>query len=134
MTYDELSDDQKLQVKQDLLERLADRGIFIKTMKRWNPDGYSMEAKERDPSCSEILEAGKLVPDEVMRDKCVDYSSEEFEPSEDPECRCTVSWLGNNIAMDKFLKEHPGHVCVDDPNMYKFGCDVLKWAIEKIVG
>ena len=79
MTFDELSYEQKLQAKQNYLVRLADKDMFIKTMKQWHPEAYVNEDdKERGPSCGEMSDADKLVPDEVMRQEGVEYVSGDF--------------------------------------------------------
>lgn len=79
MLFDELTDEQKLQVKQDYLVRLADKDMFIKTMKQWHPDAYGNEDdKERAPSWGEMADADELVPDDVMRQEGVEYVSGDF--------------------------------------------------------
>lgn len=79
MSFDELTEDQKLQVKQDYLVRLADKDMFVKTMKEWHPEAYGNEdPKEREPSWGEIADADKLVPDDVMRREGIDYVPGDF--------------------------------------------------------
>ena len=62
MTYDELTPEQKLQVKQDYLCRLADEGCFIEVV-------YGNGEEERGPSYGELADADILVPDDVIWDK-----------------------------------------------------------------
>lgn len=84
MTYDELSDEQKLQAKQDYLLRLADKDMFIKTMKQWHPEEYGNEDdKERAPSWGEMSGADELVSDDVMRQEGVEYVPGDFGDEED---------------------------------------------------
>lgn len=71
MTFDELNSDQRTQVKQDFMLRLADKGMFIKAV-------YG-SGKERDPSYGELADADELIPDEWMRSECVDYSPGDFD-------------------------------------------------------
>lgn len=79
MSFDELTEDQKLQAKQDYLVRLADKDMFIKTMKQWHPDAYGNEdPKERYPSWGEMADADKLVPDDVMRREGINYVPGDF--------------------------------------------------------
>ena len=84
MSFDELTEDQKLQVKQDYLVRLADKDMFVKTMKEWHPEAYGNEdPKERGPSWGEMADADKLVPDDVMRREGIDYVPGDFGEGED---------------------------------------------------
>lgn len=79
MSFDELTGDQRIQVKQDYLVRLADKDMFIKTMKQWHPDAYGNEDdEERSPSWGEMAGADKLVPDDVMRQEGVEYVPGDF--------------------------------------------------------
>lgn len=80
MSFDELTDEQKLQAKQNFLVRLADKDMFIKTMKQWHPEAYGNEDDdERGPSLGEMSDAEKLVSDDVMRQEGVDYVPGDFE-------------------------------------------------------
>lgn len=84
MSFDELTEEQRLLVKQDYLVRLADKDMLIKTMKQWHPDAYGNEDdKERGPSWEEMADADKLVSDDVMRQEGVEYAQGDFE-SEGP--------------------------------------------------
>jgi len=79
MSFDELTEEQKLQVKQDYLVRLADKDMFVKTMKEWHPEAYGNEdPKERGPSWGEMADADKLVPDDVMRREGINYVPGDF--------------------------------------------------------
>lgn len=79
MSFDELTAEQKLQAKQNFLVRIADKGMFIKTMKQWHTDAYANEDdNERGPSWGEMSDADNLVPDEVMRKEGVEYSPGDF--------------------------------------------------------
>lgn len=85
MSFDELTEEQKLQVKQNYLVRLADKDMFIKTMKQWHPEAYGNEDdKERGPSWGEMSDADKLVSDDVMRQEGVEYVSGDFGDEEWP--------------------------------------------------
>lgn len=68
MTFDELSQEQKTSVKKEYMLRLADRGIFIRTIY----GGGNMEGvmgEERGPSLDELEIADELVPDELAREE-----------------------------------------------------------------
>jgi len=69
MTYDELTPDQRLQVKQRYMMKLADEGNFVQVMYG------SME--ERGPSYWELADADRLVPDDVVQDGTM-YTEEDF--------------------------------------------------------
>lgn len=79
MTYDELSEDQKTQVKQQLMISLANNGVFIANMRRWHPDDYQPDEVERGPSWGELSDAYDLVPDEAVAQDGVNYVLEDFE-------------------------------------------------------
>jgi len=72
MQFDELSPEQKLQVKQDYLNRLADKGILMRYLY-----GSSAE-EERGPTWGELANADELVPDDTMRADGVDYVAGDF--------------------------------------------------------
>jgi hypothetical protein len=79
MSFDELTEEQKLQVKQNYLVRLADMGMFVKTMKKWHQEEYgSGEPVERGPSIFELSNADRLVPDDVISQEGVKYVSGDF--------------------------------------------------------
>lgn len=79
MSFDELNEDQKLQVKQDFLVLLADKDMFVKTMRKWHPKEYvAEEEEERGPSWDELADAGRLVPDDAMRQEGVEYVPGDF--------------------------------------------------------
>ena len=69
MSYDELTPDQKLQVKQRYMMKLADEGNFVEVM-------YG-GGEERGPSYGELADADRLVPDDVVRDGTM-YTEEDF--------------------------------------------------------
>lgn len=70
MTYDELTPDQKLQVKQRYMMKLADEGSFVEVI-------YG-DGEERGPSYGELADADRLVPDDVVRDENIVYTEEDF--------------------------------------------------------
>ena len=70
MTYDELTPEQRLQVKQRYMMKLADEGNFVEVM-------YGDGGEERGPSYGELADADRLVPDDVVRDRTV-YTEEDF--------------------------------------------------------
>jgi hypothetical protein len=75
-----LTEEQKLQAKQNYLISLADKAMFIKTMKQWHTDAYGNEDdEERSPSYGEMADADKLVSDDVMRQEGVEYVPDDFE-------------------------------------------------------
>lgn len=79
MSFDELTEEQKILAKQDYLVQLSDKDMFVKTMKQWHPDVYSNEDnEERSPSWGEMADADNLVSDEVMRQEGVGYVPGEF--------------------------------------------------------
>ena len=85
MSFDELTEDHKLQAKQKYLVQLADKDMFIKTMKQWHPEAYGNEDdKERGPSWGEMSDADKLVSDDVMRNEGVEYVPGDFGDEEEP--------------------------------------------------
>ncbi len=65
MNYDELNDDQKLQVAGGYLCRLADEGVYAEVM------GVDWDA----PSYEELADALQLVPEDVLRSE---YEGVEF--------------------------------------------------------
>ena len=69
MTYDELTPDQKFQVKQGYMMKLADEGNFMVVI-------YG-GGEERGPSYGEIADADRLVPDDLVRDGTL-YTKEDF--------------------------------------------------------
>lgn len=78
MTFEELNEDQKTQVKQRLMIGLADKGMFIASMRRWHPDDYPPEEEERGPSWGELSDAYDLVPDEAVAQDGISYVVEDF--------------------------------------------------------
>lgn len=78
MPFSELTDEQKHDVKENFLVRLADKDMFIRQMKEWHPDKYAGETEERGPSWGEMADADILVPDEVMEAEGVDYEEGDF--------------------------------------------------------
>ena len=79
MTFEELNKDQKTQVKQQFMIRLANDGVFIANMRRWHPDDYPPGEEERGPSWGEMADAYDLVPDEAVAQDGVNYVLEDFE-------------------------------------------------------
>lgn len=69
MTYDDLTPDQRLQVKQRYMMKLADEGNFVGVV-------YG-DGEERDPSYGELADADRMIPDDVVRDGTV-YTEEDF--------------------------------------------------------
>jgi hypothetical protein len=82
MSFDELTGEQKLQVKQDYLVRLVNEGVFIKTMKQWHPDVYINENEERGPSLGEMADADNLVPDDAICQEGIRYVPDDFDCEE----------------------------------------------------
>lgn len=64
MTWDELSPEQKHDVKENYMIRLADEGRFIKTIY-----GEDCEEEERGPSQGELCDADQLISDEKMEEE-----------------------------------------------------------------
>ena len=71
MTWDELSPEQKLDMKKAYMEKLADEGNFISVI----------YGGDRRPTIDELENADKLVPDDVMKDG--DYDADDC-PSSSP--------------------------------------------------
>lgn len=65
MTWDELSPEQKHDVKEKYMVKLADEGRFIKTIY-----GDDAEEPERGPSQGELCDADQLISDEEMKAEC----------------------------------------------------------------
>ena len=127
MPFDELTPEQKLQVKQDYLVRLADKGMLMQFLQ-----GDEHE-EERGPSWEEMADADKLVPDELIRSEGVDYVEDDFGPDgyEVRDCDKILRWAVANINYKKFKESypnfHPEKVWVDSAiNM------ALDWAREAV--
>ena len=85
MSFDELTDEQKIQAKQNFLVSLSDKHLFINMMKQWHPDAYGNDDdKDLGPSFGEMSDADKLVPDDVMRQEGIEYVPGDFGDEEAP--------------------------------------------------
>lgn len=128
MPFDELTPKQKLQVKQDYLVRLADKGMLMQFLQ-----GDEHE-EERGPSWEEMADADKLVPDELMRSEGVDYVEDDFGPDgyEVRDCDKILRWALKNITLDKLTEEHPKARFMFDSAMMAAVAMAIDWAREKI--
>lgn len=128
MTFDELTPEQKLQVKQAYLNRLADKGMLMRFL-------YGTAAEEeRGPTWEELAEADELVSDEIMRSDGVDYVAEDFSPDghEVRDCDKILRWALANITFDKMTEEHPKARFMFDSAMMAAVAMAIDWAREKI--
>ena len=128
MTFDELTSLQKIQVKQDYLVRLADKGILMQFLQ-----GDEHE-EERGPSWSELADADILVSDDIMRNEGVDYVEDDFGPDgyEVRDCDAILRWALKNITLDKLTEEHPKARFMFDSAMMAAVAMAIDWAREKI--
>jgi len=128
MTFDELTPEQKLQVKQEYLVRLANKGMLMQFLQ-----GDEHE-EERDPSWEEMADADKLVPDKLVRSECVDYSDDDFGPDgyKVRDCDKILRWALENITFSRLTEEHPRAVFLHSKvigSAVKFAID---WVREKV--
>ena len=128
MTFDELTPKQKLQVKQDYLVRLADKGMLMQFLQ-----GDEHE-EERGPSWEEMADADKLVPDELMRSEGVDYVEDDFGPDgyEVRDCDKILRWALKNITFDKMTEDHPKAIFLHRMEIGSAVRFALEWAREKV--
>ena len=75
MTWDELSPEQKHDVRENYMVKLADEGRFIKTIYGENADEL-----ERGPTQGELCDADQLISDEEMKLECegIEFVAEDF--------------------------------------------------------
>lgn len=128
MKFDELTDEQRLQVKQNFLCRLADKGVLMKFLYGENSE------EERGPSWEEMEEADRLVPDDLMMKENVDYFPEDFGPEGYcvRDCDKILRWALENITFTRLTEEHPRAVFLHSEvigSAVKFAID---WVREKI--
>ena len=128
MTFDELTPEQKLQVKQYYLMRLADKGILMQFLQ-----GDEHE-EERGPSYDELADADKLVSDDIMRNEGVDYVEEDFGPDgyEVRDCDKILRWAVKNITFDKLTEDHPKAIFLHRMEIGSAVRFALDWAREKV--
>ena len=128
MTFDELTPEQKLQVKQYYLMRLADKGILMQFLQ-----GDEHE-EERGPSYDELADADKLVSDDIMRNEGVDYVEEDFGPDgyEVRDCDKILRWAVKNITFDKLTEDHPKAIFLHRMEIGSAVRFALEWAREKV--
>lgn len=126
MTFDELTHEQKIQVKQDYLVRLSDKGILMQFL-----HGDEHE-DERDPSWSELADADNLVSDDIMRKEGVDYVEGDFGPDgyEVSDCDKILRWALKYITLENMM-EDTGTFLLDEASMSAARMS-LDWAREKV--
>lgn len=126
MTFDELTPEQKLQVKQDYLVRLADKGILMQFLQ-----GDEHE-EERGPSYDELADADNLVSDDIMRKEGVDYVEGDFGPDgyEVRDCDKILRWALKYITLDN-MTEDTGTFLLNEASM-SAARKALDWAREKV--
>lgn len=75
MRWDDLSPEQKHDVREDYMVRLADKGRFIKTIY-----GENADEPERGPTQGELCDADQLISDEEMKRECenIEFVAEDF--------------------------------------------------------
>lgn len=136
MTFDELTKEQKSEVKGAYLIRLAEKGIFIGTMRKWHPDKYAGESDERDPSYGEMADADELVPDEVMRQEGVSYCEGDF-PENNGEGRRDIDrlkhWIIREVTTTEYMSKHPESTWMHDALVNSAVHAVMSWARLKII-
>jgi hypothetical protein len=103
MTWDELSPEQKHDIKEAYLIRLADEGRFIEVV---YGDGVG---EERGPSSGELADADRLVSDDVMRDQEVDYAPEDCPSSSPTDLRLFTpefvhEWCNQKLLTSRYRK------------------------------
>lgn len=136
MTFDELTNDQKSEAKGAYLIRLAEKGIFIGTMRKWHPDKYAGESDERDPSYGEMADADELVPDEVMRQDWVDYREDDFSStntSERSDLDRLKHWIIREVTTTEYMRTHPESTWMHDVLVNSAVHAVMSWARLKII-
>ena len=136
MTFGELSEEQKHDVKENFLVRLADKGMFIRQMKEWHPDKYAGETEERGPSWGEMNDSDILVPDEVMEAEGVDYSEGDFLESGCDVRGCIDKlkrWVIREVSVSEYMKEHPESTWMHDAIVNSAVHAVMSWARLKII-
>lgn len=128
MTYDELSPEQKHDVKENYMIRLADEGCFIRTIY-----GDDANEPERGPTQGELCDADELISDEEMRElsEGVAFVAEDFlcsSPSE--QWRFTPQfiqgWCDANLTTRAYEK---------DKDKLHVNCDItagIQYAKDKI--
>lgn len=128
MKYDELTPEQKHQVKQDYLVRLADKGILMQFLQ-----GDEHE-EERGPSYDELADADNLVSDDIMRKEGVDYVEGDFGPDgyDVRDCDKILRWAVKNITFDKLTKDHPKAIFLHRMEIGSAVRFALEWAREKV--
>lgn len=75
MVWEELSPEQRHEVKENYMVRLADEGRFIKTIY-----GENADEPERGPSQGELCDADYLISDNEMAAECagIEFMTEDF--------------------------------------------------------
>lgn len=108
MTWDELSPEQKHDVKENYMVRLADEGRFIKTIY-----GEHCEEEERWPSQGELCDADQLISDEEMRAECAGicfYPEDFMSSSPSEQWRFTPGfvskWAEYKLTVPQFEADH----------------------------
>lgn len=136
MTFDELTMEQRVDAKGAYLVRLAEKGIFIGTMRKWHPDKYAGESEERDPSYGEMADADELVPDEVMRKDGVDYCEDDFSSintSKRSDLDRLKHWIIREVTTTEYMSTHPESTWMHDVLVNSAVHAVMSWARLKII-
>ena len=128
MTFDELTPEQKIQVKQNYMVRLADKGMLMQFLQ-----GEEHE-EERGPSWDEMADADKLIPDDLMRREGVDYVEDDFghEGYEVRYCDKIIRWALKNLTFDKLTEDHPKAIFLHRMEIGSAVRFALEWAREKV--
>lgn len=132
MTWDDLNQDQREQVKAQYMCRLAEEGRFVSTV--YGDTAYG-GAEERYPSWGELCDADALISDEMARAEFggVEFSPEDFSP---PECdestgmspEFVKKWCEANLTTKAYE---------NDKDRLHVNCDItegIRYAKDKIGG
>ena len=134
MTWDELSPEQKHDVKKKYMVRLADKGRFIKIIY-----GENADEPERGPTLGELCDADQLISDEEMKRECegIEFVAEDFSCSSPSEqWRFTPGfvskWAEYKLTVPQYEADHDRlHTNCDIRAGIKYAATQLKSFLER---